>query len=150
MGEKIDSETLVYWIVLEKGPVGIRDAQKFVGFDSPSTALYHLERLEHQGLIYKDSYGKYHVAKYVKKGMLRFFVLLGRHLVPRSLVYAITLSIIELIVLSLLNLRVEMLLSLIPAFVAALIFWYEAFDLMRYKKRLFKRCSNLRTQHSKT
>lgn len=145
MNEEIDSETLVYLVVLEKAPLGIRDVQKFVGFSSPSTAIYHLERLASQGLIYKDRDGKYHVAKYLKKGILRSFVLLGGHLVPKSLVYAIMLSIIEFIVLHLSNFRLEMLLSLIPAFLAALIFWYEAYDLVRYKRHLFKKRSNFRT-----
>jgi len=145
MSEKIDSELLVYWIVLEKAPVGLRDVQRFVGFGSPSTALYHLERLTSQGLIHKDTDGRYFVTKFVKKGILRSFVLLRGHLLPKSLVYAISLSLVESAVFYLTNLRVEMLLALIPALLATLIFWYETYDLITYKKRLFKGRSNLRT-----
>lgn len=142
---EIDSELLVYWIVLEKAPVGIRDVQRFVGFGSPSTALYHLERLTGQGMIRKDRDGRYYAAKFVKKGILRSFVRLAGHLLPKSLVYAIALSFVTFIVLYFSNFRVEMLLALIPAFLAAFIFWYEVYDLITYKKRLFKRRSNSRT-----
>lgn len=135
----------VYWIVLEKAPVGIRDVQRLVGFSSPSTALYHLERLTSQGLICKKQDGKYYVAKYLKRGLLRSFVLLGSRLIPKSLIYAIVLSIVDFVMFYFSNLRLEMLLALTPALIAALIFWYETCDLMRYKRRMFQRCSNSRT-----
>jgi DNA-binding transcriptional ArsR family regulator len=145
MNEKIDSELAVYWIVLEKAPVGLRDVQRLVGFSSPSSALYHLDRLTNQGLISKDQEGRYRVAKYIKRGLLNSFILLGRHLVPKSLVYALLLSIVDFAIFYFSNLRSEMLLALTPALLATLIFWYETYDLTRYKRRIFERRSNSRT-----
>ncbi len=142
MNENVDSETLVYWVVLEKAPVGIREVQRSIGFGSPSTAFYHLERLTTQGLVRKDRDGKYCIAKFNKRGILRAYILLGRRLIPKSLVYAVALSITVLFILFLSSFRLELLLTLIPALLATVIFWYETYDLIAYKKRLFKRRSN--------
>ena len=149
MREQTSSEMLVYWLVLEKGPVGLRDVQRLIGFSSPSTAVYHLERLKTRGLVDRNIEGKYHAVKSKKPGVLRFYVLIGRRLVPKSLIYGIVLSIIGVVALHLAKYRSEIALALIPAFLAATIFWYETLDLLRYKRDLFKRRSSFGMDNSK-
>lgn len=149
MRGQADSELLVYWIVLEKGPIGIRDIQRKVGFGSPSTAIYHLERLKSEGLIHKDADGKYRAIKQTRTGILRFYILFAGRLLPKSLIYAIVLLVAELILLGLSDFKFEIALSLIPAFIATLLFWYEAFDLLKFKRELFRKRSKFRTEHSK-
>jgi hypothetical protein len=134
---------------LEKGPIGIREVQKSMGFSSPSTAVYHLERLKSRGMVDKNANGSYYAVKSSRPGVLRFYALFGRRLLPRSLIYSILLPIVELVVLHLSNYRLEITLALIPAFFATLIFWYETFDLLRFKKDLFKKRSNFRMDDSK-
>jgi DNA-binding transcriptional ArsR family regulator len=147
--EQTSSELLVYWVVLEKGPVGLRDVQRLVGFSSPSTAVYHLDRLKTRGLVDKNAEGKYYAVTTNRPGVLRFYILIGRHLVPKSLIYGIILPIIGVAALHLANYRYEIALALIPAFLAAAIFWYETYDLFKYKRDLFKKRSNLRMDDSK-
>jgi DNA-binding transcriptional ArsR family regulator len=140
---------LVYWLVLEKGPVGLRDVQRLIGFSSPSTAVYHLERLKTRGYVDRNIEGKYHATKSKKPGVLRFYVLIGRHLLPKSLIYGIVLSIAGVVALHLASYRYDIVLALLPAFLAAIVFWYETFDLFRYKRDLFKRRSNFGMDDSK-
>ena len=140
---------LVYWLVLEKGPVGLRDVQRLIGFSSPSTAVYHLERLKTRGLVDRNIEGKYHAVKSKKPGVLRFYVLIGRRLLPKSLIYGIILSLVGVVALHLAKYRYDIALALTPAFLAAVIFWYETLDLFRYKRDLFKKRSNFRNDDSK-
>lgn len=149
MREQTGSELLVYWVVLEKGPVGLRDVQKLVGFSSPSTAIYHLDRLKTRGLVDKNVEGKYYPVTSSRPGILRFYILIGGRLLPKSLIYGIVLSIIGILALHLASYRFEIMLALVPAFFAAIVFWYEAFDLLRYKRNLFRKRSNLRMDDSK-
>ena len=149
MREQTGSELLVYWVVMEKGPVGLRDVQKLVGFGSPSTAVYHLDRLKTRGLVDKNVEGKYYAVTSRKLGVLRFYVLVGGRLVPKSLIYGIVLSIVGVVALHLASCRFEIVLALIPAFLAAGVFWYETFDLFRYKRDLFRKRSNFRMDDSK-
>ena len=147
--EQTGSELLVYWVVLEKGPVGLRDVQKLVGFSSASTAIYHLDRLKTRGLVDKNVEGKYYAVTSSRSGILRFYVLIGRRLMPKSLIYGIVLSIVGVLALHLASYRFEIMLALIPAFLAAIVFWYEAFDLLRYKRNLFRKRSNSGMDDSK-
>ena len=129
--------------------MGLRDVQRIVGYSSPSTAVYHLDRLKARGLVDKNVEGKYYVVSSRRPGILRFYVLIGGRLVPRSLIYGIVLSLVGVAALHLAGYRFEILLALVPAFLAAAVFWYETFDLFRYKRDLFRRRSNSRMDDSK-
>ncbi len=129
--------------------MGLRDVQKLLGFSSPSTAIYHLDRLKTRGLVDKNVEGKYIAVTSSKPGILRFYVLIGGRLVPKSLIYGIVLSMVGVVALHLANYRFEIMLALIPAFLAVIVFWYETFDLFRYKRDLFRKRSNFRMEDSK-
>jgi DNA-binding transcriptional ArsR family regulator len=68
--------------------MGVREAQRTLKLSSPSTALYHLEKLRRLGLVEKNSYGQYTVVEEIKVGTLRQFVRFGKLILPRYLFYA--------------------------------------------------------------
>lgn len=78
----------VYWYILTvRKPVSAREVQRSLRLSSPSVALYHLEKLRVLKLVKKDNMGQYSLVEKVKVGLLRFFVGLGRHLIPRYFLY---------------------------------------------------------------
>ena len=79
----------IYWALFSRNkPMGVREAQRTLKLSSPSTALYHLDKLRRLGLVEKDSYGQYVVVEEVKVGTLRQFVRFGKLILPRYLFYA--------------------------------------------------------------
>lgn len=100
--EELKGITLsVYLYVVRKGkPVGPRDVMKGANLSSPSVAYRHLQKLEDLGYLQKDRYGEY-VLK--DKASIRGYIWIGRRMLPKMLVYALTFTsilIIELIVLA--------------------------------------------------
>ena len=101
-GEEFEGITLsVYLYVVRKGkPVGPRDVMKGAGLSSPSVAYRHLQKLEDLGYLRKNSYGEYIIKN---KASVRGYMWIGRHMLPKMMVYALTfliILIIELIVLA--------------------------------------------------
>ncbi|MBS7623001.1 hypothetical protein KEJ39_04925, partial [Candidatus Bathyarchaeota archaeon] len=82
-------EARVYWELFSRNrSTGIRELQRALGLSSPSTALYHLEKLRRLGLLEKTPGGEYILAEVVKVGVLRQFIRFGRLMLPRYLFYA--------------------------------------------------------------
>ena len=86
-GEGLEGNTLaVYSFVVKQGkPVGTRDAMRGAGLSSPSVAYRHLQKLESLGLLQRNEYGDYTVKEKTK---VRGYFWVGKHLLPRMLVYA--------------------------------------------------------------
>jgi len=59
---------------------------------SPSTALYHLEKLRELGVTEKDVAGQYFLKQQVQIGTLKMFLKVGHLLLPRYLFYAVFLT----------------------------------------------------------
>jgi len=78
----------VYLYLLRVGEASSRQVYQKLGLSSPSLALHHLDKLERFGLVSKDEYGKYHGIRR-KFGILRFFVVTGKWLIPRTFFYMI-------------------------------------------------------------
>jgi hypothetical protein len=103
----------VYWELFRKNrPLGVREVQRSLKLSSPSTSLYHLEKireLEVQrslklsspstslyhlekirelGVAEKNHHGHYSISSEIKVGNLRQFVRFGRLILPRYLFYA--------------------------------------------------------------
>jgi hypothetical protein len=100
--EELEGITLnVYLYVVRKGkPVGPRDVMKGAHLSSPSVAYRHLQKLEDLGYLQKNSYGEYIIKN---KASVRGYMWIGRHMLPKMMVYALTfliILIIELIVLA--------------------------------------------------
>lgn len=78
----------VYLYLLKVGEASPRQVFQELGLSSPSLALHHLEKLERLGVVSKDEHGRYHGRKR-KFGVLRFFVVTGKWLIPRTFFYLI-------------------------------------------------------------
>jgi len=83
----------VYWYLFRNPkPVGVRETQRALSLSSPSTALYHLEKLRELGVTEKDAMGQYSLKEQVQVGTLKMFLKVGHLILPRYLFYAIFLS----------------------------------------------------------
>jgi hypothetical protein len=101
--EELEGITLrVYLYAVKKGsPVGPRDVMKGANLSSPSVAYRHLQKLEDLGYLQKNNYGEYVIKN---KAQVRGYIWIGRRMMPKMLVYALTflsILIVELIVLAL-------------------------------------------------
>lgn len=127
---------LVYWYMLKSGGVvGVREVQRALRLSSPSVAAHHLDKLLRLGLVDKDGRGNYILKEEVKVGLLRFFVRLGKFLLPRYVFYATFVSalLISHIALNGLDATVQSLFALTIGSVSATIMWLETFRLWRHK-----------------
>lgn len=83
----------VYWYLFRSvRSVGVRETQRALSMSSPSTALYHLEKLRELGVAEKDSAGQYFLKEQVQVGTLKMFLKVGHLILPRYLFYAIFLT----------------------------------------------------------
>ena len=83
----------VYWHLFKTSePVGVRETQRALSMSSPSTALYHLEKLRELGVVEKDEIGRYHLKEQVPVGTLKMFMKIGHVILPRYLFYAVFLT----------------------------------------------------------
>ena len=83
----------VYWYLFRTaGPVGVRETQRALSMSSPSTALYHLEKLRELGVTEKDAMGQYFLKEQIQVGTLKMFLKVGHLILPRYLFYAIFLT----------------------------------------------------------
>jgi len=89
--EDLKGKTLgVYFFLLgQTRPISAREIQRKMGLSSPSLALYHLKKLEDLELVEMDQIEGYRVTKYIRVGILRFFVGLGGFWLPRYLFYSL-------------------------------------------------------------
>ena len=80
----------VYWEIFKSPkPIGVREVQRLIRFSSPSTALYHLEKLRELGVVRKDEYGHYEPVEEIKPSQFRMFLRIGRVILPRYVFYAV-------------------------------------------------------------
>ncbi|MDA4120019.1 MAG: hypothetical protein OK436_05485 [Thaumarchaeota archaeon] len=136
--EKVDfalrGKTLtVYLYLLKHGKaIGVREIQKELGFSSPSVAFHHLDKLVELGVVEKDQYERYVLARKVDSGILHSFVSIGGVTLPRLGFYAAFFTTIAgayfLVNRSSLDLY-----ALIGTVGGAAIFWYEAWRVWRRK-----------------
>ncbi len=128
---------LVYWYLLQQPSrtVGVRQVQRALGFSSPSIAVHHLGKLDDLGLVGKKMTGEYVLEEEVKVGILRFFMRMGRFLVPRYLFYSVLFSTMLATYLTLYTLGQIPLsfYAVMFGLIASLIFWVETVRLWRTK-----------------
>jgi DNA-binding Lrp family transcriptional regulator len=74
----------VYKYILENGPAGIREIQKQLKLSTPSLAIYHLNKLEQEGIIKKDKNG-YTAQKIFLKNRVK----IRKMLIPRHFFYSL-------------------------------------------------------------
>jgi len=137
LSEVTGNTLLVYWYLLKKGrdSCGLREVQRTLSFSSPSSASYQLEKLRQLGLVCKDQSGNYQVSKVVKIDLMSAFIFFGGHAVPKHLVYASATSIMILLFITFFNYALSPIVvtALMPATLAAAIFWYETLKVWRHR-----------------
>jgi predicted DNA-binding transcriptional regulator len=127
----------VYWLLLKNGrSMSVREVQRALHFSSPSVAQHHLEQLRQLGLVKKEEVGgNYSLTSYVKIGVLRHFVKLGRLMFPRYFFYALFSTTFYLFyVLALMQgFTRENLFILTFGAITTAIFWVEALRIWSLK-----------------
>jgi len=85
----IDSEALKVYIKLLKygKPVGVREAQRLLGYRSPGKTQRVLERLVKANLAFRNENGDYVIVKELPPQLASYMVI-RKLILPRSLVYA--------------------------------------------------------------
>jgi len=136
VASKLKGNTLrVYWALLNSGNevIGIRELQRHLGFSSPALASYHLNKLEHLGLVVKER-GDYRLVREVKVGILKQFIKLGTFRLPRYVLYAIMFTSLLVFFLSQLNeFSFYSLFALVFGILGTIILWYETIRVWRQK-----------------
>ena len=123
----------VYLYLLRYGKaVGVREIQKELGFSSPSVAFHHLDKLVGLGVVEKDQYERYVLARKVDSGILHSFVSIGGVTLPRLGFYAAFFTTIAAAYL-LVNRNLLDLYAVIGTAGGAAVFWYEAWRVWRRK-----------------
>jgi len=123
----------VYLYLLRHGKaIGVREIQKALGFSSPSVAFHHLDKLVELGVVEKDEYERYVLAKKVDTGILHSFVSIGGLTLPRLGFYAAFFTTIAAVYLSVNRGSLD-LYALIGTVGGAAVFWYEAWRVWRRK-----------------
>jgi predicted DNA-binding transcriptional regulator len=123
----------VYLYLLRNGKaMGVREIQKELGFSSPSVAFHHLDKLINLGIVEKDQFERYVLARKVDSGILHSFVNIAGLTLPRLGFYAAFFTTITIAYI-LTNLGVLDLYALIGTVGGAGIFWYEAWRVWRRK-----------------
>ena len=103
--EQIDSEDskivkslngttlMVYFALVNKKEIGVRELQRALSLSSPSVAKYHLEKICKLGLA-ENRKGIYHLLKKVNIPSLTSYILIGQNLIPRILFSAVFFTVL--------------------------------------------------------
>jgi hypothetical protein len=141
----VGSTLRMYWSFLcrRHSAVGLRSIQRELGFSSPSSAVYQLEKLVNLGLLRKDDMGDYTVRRVVKVGLLRDFVFLRGYPLPKSALSGALILLIDVICFAvLISMQIQIMVSVLamsPGLISSSIFWYDGLKAFRYKQRLIRR-----------
>lgn len=84
---------MVYFVLLNKKSIGVRDLQRHLDLSSPSVANYHLEKLVNLNLV-ENRNGVYHLNRKADLPVLTSWVLIGKILLPRVIFAAIFFTIL--------------------------------------------------------
>jgi len=126
----------VYWYLFRStDPVGVRETQRALSMSSPSTALYHLEKLRELGVTDKDEMGQYFLKEQVPVGTLRMFLKIGPLILPRYLFYAIflTTALIVYTAAEIIQTGTAEVTAVVFGAVGAGVCWYESVRLWKEK-----------------
>ena len=86
--ELLQGKTLkVYWFLLEHPNSGVREIDRQLGFNSPATVLYQINKLVEGGLVEKTVQDKYIATEYVNSGILGLYLKIGSKMIPRMIFY---------------------------------------------------------------
>ncbi|MFW9903467.1 MAG: winged helix-turn-helix domain-containing protein [Candidatus Thorarchaeota archaeon] len=83
-----------FYLLRKKNSAGVREIQRSLDLSSPSVSSYHLDKLESLGIVRKNRFGNYEIAKKIDIGALNQFVMIGNYTLPRFLFYAVFVSVL--------------------------------------------------------
>lgn len=94
--KRLNGRTLmVYFVLLNKGQIGVRELQRHLELSSPSVARYHLEKLTELFLV-ENRNGTYFLVKKADLPVLTSWILIGAYLLPKVLFAAVFFTILFL------------------------------------------------------
>ena len=79
---------MIYFVLLNKKAIGVRELQRHLDLSSPSVAKYHLEKLVDLHLV-ENRNGRYHLDQKADLPLLTSWVLIGKILLPKVMFAAI-------------------------------------------------------------
>ncbi|KKK41287.1 hypothetical protein LCGC14_1029180 [marine sediment metagenome] len=79
---------MVYFVLLNKKLIGVRELQRHLELSSPSVAKYHLDKLVNLRLV-ENRNGIYHLERKADLPLLTSWVLIGKKLIPRVIFAAL-------------------------------------------------------------
>jgi len=79
---------MIYFVLLSKKTIGVRELQRHLDLSSPSVAKYHLEKLVDLHLV-ENRNGIYHLDRKADLPLLTSWVLIGKILLPKVIFAAI-------------------------------------------------------------
>lgn len=79
---------MIYFVLLNKKSIGVRELQRHLDLSSPSVAKYHLEKLVNLNLV-ENRNGIYYLDRKADLPLLTSWVLIGRRLIPKVIFAAI-------------------------------------------------------------
>jgi hypothetical protein len=82
---------MIYFVLLNKKAIGVRELQRHLHLSSPSVAKYHLEKLVDLHLV-ENRNGIYHLDRKADLPLLTSWVLIGKYLLPKVIFAAILFS----------------------------------------------------------
>jgi hypothetical protein len=124
----------VYLLMLKMKQGSAREVQRSLGFSSTWLATHHLEKLEKLGLVTKDEHGDYLVVR-KKFGILRFFVVTGRWVVPRMSFFAVMFGVMAAGFLFYLPEHRYFMIAFVISIVGLVVSLYETFRFYRLLPR---------------
>ncbi|MHA1745428.1 MAG: hypothetical protein ACTSWW_05480 [Promethearchaeota archaeon] len=94
--KRLNGRTLmIYFVLLNKGQIGVRELQRHLNLSSPSVARYHLEKLSELFLV-ENRNGRYFLIKKADLPVLTSWILIGARLLPKVLFAAVFFTILFL------------------------------------------------------
>ena len=93
---RLNGRTLmIYFVLLNKGQIGVRELQRHLNLSSPSVARYHLEKLTELFLV-ENRNGTYFLVRKADLPVLTSWILIGARLLPKVLFAAVFFTILFL------------------------------------------------------
>jgi len=122
--------------------VRLRDIQRAMNFSSPSSALFHLQKLESAGLVQKDNVGDYRIKTRVRVSLVRNFLTIKGTLIPRHVFYASATTAVSILYLILLSQFLSSPIAIVALLLnagSAVAFWYESWQDWKTRPRFSRR-----------
>jgi hypothetical protein len=141
---KLSETAMLIYVYIQshsRNDLRLREVQQAMGWSSPSSALFHLQKLEAAGLILKDPTGNYRIKTRIRVGVVKDFVILRGILIPKHLFYAVVTTLATILYFILLQQFLSSPIAIIAVLLNAAsvgVFSYESWQDWKNKPRFAK------------